>query len=127
MYPSWWVFASFCPVAPSIYSEQLLTPPPAAAGVSEPQVLSSWSQLQEAVAASAVSPAGEARGAGPGPLDAVLGVAGIAPRGTRIILVTEDGASAADSETSAVDGVARALRSGDLQVGTPGVRDFNLT
>ena len=98
-----------------------MTPP--VAGVSEPQVLSSWSQLQEVVSAVSAVPRhaglGDGRGAGPGPLDAVLGVAGIAPRGTRIILVTEDGASAADSERSAVDGVARALRSSSLQVQSP--------
>lgn len=91
-------------------------------GVAQPRVLSSWSELQQAVAAvplPAAMPAGqdaEGRGAAPGPLDAVLGVAGVAPRGTRIVLVTEHGAEGEDSEAAAVADVGRALKRADIQL-----------
>ncbi|KAK3921868.1 ABC transporter A family member 8 [Frankliniella fusca] len=91
-------------------------------GVSEPQLLPSWAELQRAVEAVATAPRpqseveGRALGQGPGPLDAVLGVAGVAPRGTRIILVTEDGARGADGETDTVAAVSRALKSNGIEL-----------
>lgn len=90
--------------------------------MTQPRVLSSWAELQKAVAAVPVSDAAragqdaEGRGAAPGPLDAVLGVAGVAPRGTRIVLVTEHGAEGEDSEAAAVADVGRALKGAGMQV-----------